>query len=160
MMDRDTIPFDELKDGTVKNTIFKLRHLLENAIPEILEKDSLSLSEHCTYFEAVFKLSYQNLIERFADIVEKKLSMHIMYAGYRKNKEDVILIAYSTPVEDKMYSLILSSDQYGLFDILCFRIYESVEIMLYDLQKERKNVSKWTVLESQNNKDMLKIFMD
>lgn len=151
--------FDELKDGTIKDTIFNIKVFLNKKIPEFVNFSSLQITEHSTYSEAVFQLQDQGLIENFANIIEKKLSLNIMFAGTRNQGADVILVAYSKPVINDMYVLLISSEEHGLFDHLCFRVYDSIEIMLYDLNCERNRLSTWKVLESQDYKDMLNIFI-
>lgn len=155
------INFDELEnDGVVKNTIFNIKTELEKLLPGAVDTSSMKIYKHSTFHEVTFDFKNQQILEKFADVIENVLGLHIMYAAYKNDKQDYKLVAYSDPVEGKMYSLNIGSEQYGLIDFLCFRVYESIEIMFYDLRKERTGFTKdWLKLEEQSYSDMLNIFI-
>lgn len=156
----EKINFDSITNDLVKGTMLNLRGILMKNFPEVVDFNSFEITENDDFYEIFVKLKRQFFLETFTPSLEKNLNIHILVAASNWEKSSYKVIGYHKPVEGEMYTVLIDSSQYGVIESLTFRVYESIEIMLYDLQSEKKKIPHdWNILEQQNNKDMLSLFV-
>ena len=81
-----------------------------------------------------------------------------MLPGKRKEKYKVV--AYSTPVEDEMFVVYLSSTNYGIVDSMTVFFFDSLETMYYQLLSEGNRMPKLQkdILEQESYEETLSNF--
>ncbi len=156
----DKITFDNINDLLVKETMLNLKGNLLKNLPDVVDFKSLDITQHDDFYEVFVMLKRQLYLESYIDSLEKSFNLNILLASRKWDKSQYKLIAYHRPLEGEMYAVFIDSVQYGLIDSITFRVYDSIEIMLYNLQSEKKKIPQdWNVLEHQNYKEMLSLFV-
>lgn len=150
-----------VKNEVYKDSIYNLFKILVLKMPDVFDTQQYNIYIHDDYAEVVWKTKQQVMAEDLTDALEKKLNVHIMYASSENNGKNVKVEAYSTPVENSMYVVYLSSDQYGVIDSMTVIFFDSLEIMYYHLRKDYQGITKVEsdIIEKQSPKDLVSIFI-
>ena len=101
------------------------------------------------------------MAEDLTDSLEKKLGAHILFASSEENGKIVKVEAYSTPVENSMYAIYLSSDQHGVIDSITVFFFDSLDVMYHHLRKDYQSITKVVgdIIEKQSLQDLVGIFI-
>lgn len=97
---------------------------------------------HDDFAEVVWHTKMQVMAEDLTDSLEKKLGAHILFASSQENGRIIKVEAYSTPVENSMYAIYLSSDQHGVIDSITVFFFDSLDIMYHHLRKDYQSITK------------------
>ena len=94
-------------------------------------------------------------------MLEKKIGAKILYASKEENGRIVKAQAYSLPIENNMYTIYLSSSQYGILDSITVFFFDSLELMYYRLRKDYHGITKVDadIYEKQSLIDLVSLFI-
>lgn len=150
-----------VKNEVYKDSIYNLFNILTLKMADIFGNQKYEINVYDDYAEVVWKTKQQVMAEDLTDTLEKKLGVHVMFASSEDNGRNVKVEAYSTPVENSMYVVYLSSDQYGVVDSMTVTFFDSLEIMYYHLRKDYQGITKveTDIIEKQSPKDLVSIFI-
>lgn len=150
-----------VKNEIYKDSIYNLFNILMLKMAETFDNQQYEINIHDDYAEVVWKTKKQVMAEDLTDSLEKKLGAHVMYASKEDDGRIIKVEAYSTPVENSMYIIYLSSDQHGVVDSMTVVFFDSLEIMYYHLRKDYQNITKVesSIIEKQSLKDLVSIFI-
>lgn len=150
-----------VKNEVYKDSIYNLFNILTLKMADVFGSQKYEINVYDDYAEVVWKTKHQVMAEDLTDNLEKKLGVHVMFASSEDNGRNVKVEAYSTPVENSMYVVYLSSDQYGVVDSMTVTFFDSLEIMYYHLRKDYQGITKveTDIIEKQSPKDLVSIFI-
>lgn len=130
-----------------KHNLSILKDNTEQFMPGIFCMEG-EIKLHNNYASTSLSLNKQIKIDDLTDMLEKYLSVNILYAIEDEKKENTEVIAYSLPMNDKMYSIKLFSYQYGLVSSVDVSFFSSFDVMFFSLKHKLQNKpSDWTILE-------------
>ena len=117
--------------------------------------------DHDDFAEVVWQTKMQVMAEDLTDSLEKKLGAHILFASSEENGRIIKVEAYSTPVENSMYAIYLSSDQHGVIDSITVFFFDSLDVMYHHLRKDYQSITKVVgdIIEKQSLQDLVGIFI-
>lgn len=97
----------------------------------------------------------------FDRLIGEKLGAHILFASSEENGRIIKVEAYSTPVENSMYAIYLSSDQHGVIDSITVFFFDSLDVMYHHLRKDYQSITKVVgdIIEKQSLQDLVGIFI-
>lgn len=99
------------------------------------------------------------MIEELTDDLARKLGCHVLYAVKESEGKDYKVVAYSMPVENRMYIIYISSWQYGVVDSMTVHFYDSMENMYRQITKEYTSAPKQCfILEKEKFSEVLRNF--
>ena len=150
-----------VKNEIYKDSIYNLFNILMLKMAETFGSQKYEIYIHYDYAEVVWKTKQQVMAEDLTDSLEKKLDAHIMYASKEDDGKVVKVEAYSTPVENNMYVIYLSSNQHVVVDSMTVAFFDSLEIMYYHLRKDYQGITnvEADIIEKQSLKDLVGIFI-
>ena len=146
------LDYNTLEDGTYKRSILLLYQKLIKLLPDYFTEQQIGVIQHAYFTEVVLNMEEQHVLENFiSDLVEK---LHIQKGKVYK------VVAYSTPVEDEMFVVYLSSTNYGIVNSMTVFFFDSLETMYYQLLSERNRMPKLQkdILEQESYAETLSNF--
>lgn len=151
----------EVENEVFKASIYNLYILLQQKIPEFFGSQSYNIYVHDDFAEVVWTTKKQVMAEDFTDMLEKKIGAKILYASKEENGRIVKAQAYSLPIENNMYTIYLSSSQYGILDSITVFFFDSLELMYYRLRKDYHGITKVDadIYEKQSLIDLVSLFI-
>lgn len=149
-----------LGEGALKRSALLFNQKLIKLLPDYFTNQQTGIIQHSSFAEIVFPMNEQCMLENFTSQLEEKLHVHVLYASREEGGKEYKVIAYSSPVEDEMYIIYLSSTQYGVVDSLTVFFFDSIETMYCQLLKERNLMPKIQrdILEKEPYAEMLSHF--
>lgn len=153
------VDYNQLDNEVLKDSISDFLSELRGNLPELFNSVEMKTVLHGNYAEVYFQLSSQAMIEELTDDLAQKLGCHVLYAVKRGEGKDYKVIAYSIPVENKMYIIYISSQQYGVVDSVTVHFYDSLENMYKQITKEYTSAPKQCfILEKEKFSEVLRNF--
>ena len=142
-----------VKNEIYKDSIYNLSKILVLKMSETFDEQQYEIYIHDDFAEVVWLTKMQVMAEDLTDSLEKKLGAHILFASSEENGRIIKVEAYSTPVENSMYAIYLSSDQHGVID--------SITVMFHHLRKDYQSITKVVgdIIEKQSLQDLVGIFI-
>lgn len=132
------LDYNKLEDGTYKRSILLLYQKLIKLLPHYFTEQQIGIIKHAYFTEVVFNMDEHNMLENAVSELVEKLHIHVLYASREESGKIYKVVAYSTPVEDEMFVIYLSSTNYGIIDSMTVFFFDSLETMYYQLLSERK----------------------
>ena len=153
------VDYNQLDNEVLKDSISDFLSELRGNLPELFNSVEMKTVLHDNYAEVYFQLSSQAMIEELTDNLAEKLGCHVLYAVKKDEGKDYKVIAYSIPVENKMYIIYISSQQYGVVDSMTVHFYDSMENMYRQITKEYASAPKECfILEKEKFSEVLRNF--
>ena len=137
-----TLDYTALTEGTYKRSIFLLYQKLIKLLSFYFSEQQIGAVQHSFFVEVVFNMNDQKMLESFISDLEEKLHIHILYVSREDGGKVYKTVAYSTPVEDEMFVIYLSSTNHGIVDSMTVFFFDSLESMYYQLLIERNRMRK------------------
>lgn len=134
--------YTALTEGTYKNSIFLLYQKLIKLLPACFSEQQIGVIQHDYFAEVVFNMNDQQMLENFISELAEKLHVHVLYTSKEYEGRVYKVVAYPTPVEDGMFVIHLSSTNYGIVDSMTVFFFDSLEVMYYQLLRERIRMPK------------------
>ena len=134
--------YNSLEEGSHKRSIFLLYRKLVKLLPSCFSEQQVGVVQHSYFAEVVFNMNDQQMLENFTSELAGKLHLHILYASREDSGKTYKVVAYPTPVEDGMFVIYLSSTNYGIVDAMTVLFFDSLEVMYYQLLRERNRMPK------------------
>ena len=119
-----------------------LRAVIGKDMKDYFREDGSSITIYGSYAEAVFRMNGQYMAEDVAGELSDQLGVNILYAATRHYGKFVEVVAYSQPVIDKMYVIMLSSCQHGIVEEMTVVLFESYEPMFELLSRKLAEVGR------------------
>lgn len=150
-----------VKNEIYKVSIYNLSKILELKMPEFFGEQQYEISIHDDFAEVVWNTKKQVMAEDLTDLLEKKLDAHILFASSEEDGKKVKVEGYSTPVENSMYIVYLSSNQHGVLDSITVFFFDSLETMYHHLRKDYQGITtvEKDIIEKQSLKELVSIFI-
>lgn len=150
-----------VKNEIYKDSIYNLSKILVLKMSETFDEQQYEIYIHDDFAEVVWQTKMQVMAEDLTDSLEKKLGVHILFASSEENGRIIKVEAYSTPVENSMYAIYLSSDQYGVIDSITVFFFDSLDVMYHHLRKDYQSITKVVgdIIEKQSLQDLVGIFI-
>lgn len=154
------VDYNQIEDEGLKNAISEFLSEMRDNFPELFNSLDMKIVQHTKYAEAYFQLNSQIMIEELTDRLAKELGCHILYAIKMDGDKSYKVVAYSTPIENKMFIVYLNSQQYGVLDSITVHFHESLDCMYKQISGEYASIPKRSVfvLEKEKYSDMVKCF--
>lgn len=154
------LDYNALQDATYKHSITLLYQKLIKLLPDYFPIQQIGTIQHSDFMEVVFDMKDQHILENLVSDLSKKLHVHILYASKEEDEKVYKVVAYSTPVEDEMFIIYLSSTQYGIVNSMTVFFFDSLETMYCQLLRERNRMSKLQkdILEQESYSETLSNF--
>lgn len=155
------INYTQIENETLKDSIDDFLSILRGKSPAYFSSVKVTTVLHSEFAEVFFQLNSQVMMEDMAEELAEKLGVHILYAVKYDNGKIYKAVAYSVPVENRMYIVFLDSQQYGIMDSLTVYFYDSMDDMYKQVCKEYTNRPKTSVfvLEKEAYSKMLGSFI-
>lgn len=150
-----------VKNEIYKDSIYNFSKIIILKMSETFGEQQYEIYIHDDFAEVVWQTKMQVMAEDLTDSLEKKLGAHILFASCEENGRIVKVEAYSTPVENSMYAIYLSSDQHGVVDSITVFFFDSLDVMYHHLRKDYQGITKVVgdIIEKQSLKDLVGIFI-
>lgn len=150
-----------VKNEIYKDSIYNLSKILVLKMSETFDEQQYEIYIHDDFAEVVWQTKMQVMAEDLTDSLEKKLGTHILFASSEENGRIIKVEAYSTPVENSMYAIYLSSDQHGIIDSITVFFFDSLDVMYHHLRKDYQSITKveGDIIEKQSLQDLVGIFI-
>lgn len=150
-----------VKNEIYKDSIYNLSKILVLKMSETFDEQQYEIYIHDDFAEVVWLTKMQVMAEDLTDSLEKKLGAHILFASSEENGRIIKVEAYSTPVENSMYAIYLSSDQHGVIDSITVFFFDSLDVMYHHLRKDYQSITKVVgdIIEKQSLQDLAGIFI-
>ena len=87
------------------------------------------------YYEVIFTLPKQQNLSKMAIKFIENMPLRTLYAVKSGDGKFIQTVLYSIPYENEMYSVYMSSNQYGLIDELRVHFYDSLDNMYRIIQR-------------------------
>uniref|UniRef100_A0AB33IZM8 Uncharacterized protein n=1 Tax=Prevotella sp. GTC17254 TaxID=3236794 RepID=A0AB33IZM8_9BACT len=139
---KQILDYPAMEEGAYKRSIILLYQKLIKQLSPYFSTQQIGVVRHSYFVEVVFSMNDQQMLENFVSDLADKLHIHVLYASREDNGRVYKVVAYSTPVEDEMFVLHLSSTNYGIVDSMTVFFFDSLETMYYQLLAERNRMSK------------------
>ena len=110
------VDYNQLENEVLKDSISDFLSEMRENLPEVFNSLEMKTVLHGNYAEVYFQLCSQAMIEELTDDLARKLGCHVLYAVKKDEGKDYKVVAYSMPVENRMYIIYISSWQYGVVD--------------------------------------------
>lgn len=136
------LDYNALEEGTYKRSIILLYQKLIKLLPAYFTEQQIGVIQHAYFTEVVINMDEQHMLENFVSDLIEKLHMHVLYASKEEKGKVYKVVAYSTPGEDEMFVVYLSSTNYGIVDSMTVFFFDSIETMYYQLLTERDRMPK------------------
>lgn len=150
-----------VKDEIYKDSIYNLSKILVLKMSDTFDEQQYEIYIHDDFAEVVWQTKMQVMAEDLTDSLEKTLGAHILFASSQENGRIIKVEAYSTPVENSMYAIYLSSDQHGVIDSITVFFFDSLDVMYHHLRKDYQSITKveGDIIEKQSLQDLIGIFI-
>lgn len=150
-----------VKNEIYKDSIYNLSKILVLKMSETFDEQQYEIYIHDDFAEVVWLTKMQVMAEDLTDSLEKKLGAHILFASSEEKGRIIKVEAYSTPVENSMYAIYLSSDQHGVIDSITVFFFDSLDVMYHHLRKDYQSITKveGDIIEKQSLQDLVGIFI-
>ena len=154
------LDYNTLEDGTYKRSILLLYQKVIKLLPGYFTEQQICVIQHAYFTEVVLNMEEQHVLENFVSDLVEKLHIHVLYASKEEKGKVYKVVAYSTPVEDEMFVVYLSSTNYGIVDSMTVFFFDSLETMYYQLLSERNRMPKLqkNILEQESYTETLSNF--
>lgn len=136
------LDYNTLDEGTYKHSIILLYQKLIKLMPEYFAEQQIGVIQHAYFSEVIISMREQHILEKCVSDLVDKLHINVLYASKEYEGKVYKVVAYSTPVEDEMFVIHLSSTNYGIVDSMAVFFFDSIEIMYYQLLQERNRMPK------------------
>lgn len=136
------VEFNKMEEGTYKRSILLLYQKLTKMLSAYFVEQQFGVIQHTYFTEVVMKMKEQYLLENFISELAEKLHLHVLYASREEQGKVYKVVAYSTPTEDEMFVVYLSSTQYGIVDTMTVFFFDSLETMYYQLLTEKRRMPR------------------
>lgn len=153
------VDYNQLENEVLKDSISDFLSEMRENLPEVFNSLEMKTVLHGYYAEVYFQLCSQAMIEELTDDLARKLGCHVLYAVKEGEGKDYKVVAYSMPVENRMYIIYISSWQYGVVDSMTVHFYDSMENMYRQITKEYTSAPKLCfILEKEKFSEVLRNF--
>ena len=153
------VDYNQLENEVLKDSISDFLSEMRENLPEVFNSIEMKTVLHGNYAEVYLQLCSQAMIEELIDDLARKLGCHVLYAVKEGEGKDYKVIAYSMPVENRMYIIYISSWQYGVVDSMTVHFYDSMENMYRQITKEYTSAPKQCfILEKEKFSEVLRNF--
>lgn len=151
----------EVENQILRDSIFNLYNMLMLKMPEFFESQSYEINLYDDFAEVVWHTKTQVMAEDITDLMEKRIGANIMFASKENSGKVIKVEAYSAPVENSMYIIYVSSEQYGVVDAVTVFFFDSFETMYHRLRKDYMDITKIEadVIEKQSLMDLIGNFI-
>ena len=136
------LDYNTLEEGSYKRSIILLYQKLIKLLPAYFTEQQVGVMLHESFAEIVIGMNEQHMLEMVVSELEEKLHIHVLYASREEDGRIYRVVAYSTPLEDEMFILYLSSTNYGTVSSMTVFFFDSLETMCCQLLKERTRMPK------------------
>ena len=153
------VDYNQLENEVLKDSISDFLSEMRENLPEVCNSLEMKTVLHGNDAEDYFQLCSQAMIEELTDDLSRKLGCHVLYAVKEGEGKDYKVVAYSMPVENRMYIIYISSWQYGVVDSMTVHFYDSMENMYRQITKEYTSAPKQCfILEKEKFSEVLRNF--
>ena len=153
------VDYNQLENEVLKDSISDFLSEMRENLPEVFNSLEMKTVLHGNYAEVYSQLCSQAMIEELTDDLARKLGCHVLYAVKEGEGKDYKVVAYSMPVENRMYIIYISSWQYGVVDSMTVHFYDSMENMYRQITKEYTSAPKQCfILEKEKFSEVLRNF--
>lgn len=153
------VDYNQLENEVLKDSISDFLSEMRENLPDVFNSLEMKTVLHGNYAEVYFQLCSQAMIEELTDDLARKLGCHVLYAVKKDEGKDYKVVAYSMPVENRMYIIYISSWQYGVVDSMTVHFYDSMENMYRQITKEYTSAPKLCfILEKEKFSEVLRNF--
>lgn len=153
------VDYNQLENEVLKDSISDFLSEMRENLPEVFNSIEMKTVLHGNYAEVYLQLCSQAMIEELIDDLARKLGCHVLYAVKEGEGKDYKVVAYSMPVENRMYIIYISSWQYGVVDSMTVHFYDSMENMYRQITKEYTSAPKQCfILEKEKFSEVLRNF--
>ena len=151
----------DIRNAVFRDSAFAFSQMLDRKVSGVFDRTKIEMYEHPSFLEAVIPTSDQMMAEDLTQILQDNLDLHIMYATEENNGKIIKVVAYSTPEENHMAIVYLSSTMYGVADFITVHFFDSVEVMYLYLSRAYRMMTTIPacILEKQERGDILKAFI-
>lgn len=155
------LDYTQIKNEVLKDSISDFLSILRDKSADFLKSYEIKTVLHSEYAEVYFEQSSQVMMEDLVENLVAVLGIHVLYAVKSDDGKTFKAVAYSVPVENSMYIIYLSSQQYGIVDSMTVCFYDSLDIMYKQVCNEYTNVPKQSVfvLEKEQRSVMVSSFI-
>lgn len=156
----ELIDYTLIENEILKDSISDFLSEIREKSPEYFNSLGVKTVLHRGYAEVFVLLNKQVMMEHLVDELANVLGIHVLYAVRDNKGQTYKAVAYSVPVENKMYVIHLASQQYGVIENMTVNFYDSLEIMYKQVCKEFTNMPKFDmfILEKEKYSDVINSF--
>lgn len=153
------VDYNQLENEVLQDSISDFLSEMRENLPEVFNSLEMKTVLHGNHAEVYFQLCSQAMIEELTDDLARKLGCQVLYAVKEGEGKDYKVVAYSMPVENRMYIIYISSWQYGVVDSMTVHFYDSIENMYRQITKEYTSAPKQCfILEKEKFSEVLRNF--
>lgn len=155
------LDYTQIENEVLKDSISDFLSILREKSADFFKSSEIKTVLHSEYAEVYFEQNSQMMMEDLVQNLVEVLGVHVLYAVKSDEGKNYKAVAYSVPVENSMYIIFLSSQQYGLLDSMTVYFYDSIEKMYKQVCKEYSSQPKHSVfvLEKEQRSEMASSFM-
>lgn len=150
----------DLQDQGQRMAVESLFERLKLQLGKImLPKETLNVPLHDDYIEAQFTFDSQIMLEDLIDTITKDEEFHVLVATKSEDEKDFRAVVYTTPYENNMFVVTMTSHEYGIVNDIIAKVYDDIETMYISLRKELTlGGSADITIEAQKLSDVIKVF--
>lgn len=155
------LDYTQIENEILKDSISDFLSVLREKSADFFKSSEIKTVLHSEYAEVYFEQNSQMMMEELVEDLVKVLGVHVLYAVKSYDDKTYKTVAYSVPVENCMYIIHLSSQQYGLLDSMTVCFFDSIEVMYKQVCKEYTGMPKMSafILEKEQRQEMVASFM-
>lgn len=156
----ELVDYTLIENEILKDSISDFLSEIRERMPEYFNSIDLNTVLHHDCAEVFIVLNKQVMMEDFVDGMAKSLGVHVLYAARSTDGQTYKTVAYSIPVENRMYVVHLASRQHSVMENMTVNFYDSLEIMYKQVANEFTNKPKGEVffLEKERLSDVINNF--
>lgn len=132
----ELVDYTLIENEILKDSISDFLSEIREGSSEFFNSVDLKTVLHGDCAEVFVELNKQVMMEDLVDSLAKDLGVQILYAARSEDGQTYKAVAYSIPVENRMYVIHLASRQHSIVENMTVNFYDSLEVMYKHVAKE------------------------